>query len=70
VNVGKLQSSDAQASIQLTPPNPDVDPMPARVAAVHAKGIHAFSKDTLPSIQLLAGQGVIGDAHCGRTVKH
>nr|WP_326541029.1 MOSC domain-containing protein [Pseudorhodoferax sp.] len=37
---------------------------------MHAKGTHAFSKDTLPRITLLAGLGVEGDAHCGATVKH
>ncbi|MBX3642004.1 MAG: MOSC domain-containing protein [Rubrivivax sp.] len=44
--------------------------MPARVVAVHCKGSHAFSKDSARRIQLLAGQGVAGDAHCGVTVKH
>ena len=44
--------------------------MTARVLAVHAKNIHAFSKDSLPRIELIAGQGVAGDAHCGETVKH
>lgn len=44
--------------------------MSARVVAVHVNGIHAFSKDSVPSIGLLAGQGVAGDAHCGVTVKH
>lgn len=41
-----------------------------RVVAVHAKSIHAFSKDGVPAIELVAGQGVAGDAHCGVTVKH
>lgn len=45
-------------------------PMPAHVVAVHARSVHAFSKDNLPSITLIAGQGVMGDAHCGATVKH
>lgn len=44
--------------------------MSALVVAVHAKGVHAFSKDSVPGISLLAGQGVAGDAHCGATVKH
>lgn len=44
--------------------------MSARVLAVHSKGTHAFSKDSARRIQLLAGQGVVGDAHCGATVKH
>jgi len=41
-----------------------------KVVAVHAKGQHAFSKDSAPGIELLAGHGVAGDAHCGVTVKH
>ncbi|RDJ22628.1 MOSC domain-containing protein [Bosea caraganae] len=31
---------------------------------------HAFSKPLEPSIRLLAGLGIEGDAHCGVTVKH
>ncbi len=31
---------------------------------------HAFTKQLQPSITLLAGLGVMGDAHLGRTVKH
>lgn len=42
----------------------------ARVVGVHAKGDHAFSKESVPSIELIAGQGVAGDAHCGITVRH
>lgn len=41
-----------------------------RVVAVHAKSVHAFSKESAPAIELIAGQGVAGDAHCGVTVKH
>lgn len=44
--------------------------MSARVIAVHARGTHSFSKDPVPSIELVAGEGVRGDAHCGVTVKH
>lgn len=44
--------------------------MPAQVVAVHAASLHAFSKDRAPSIQLVAGHGVAGDAHYGTTVKH
>jgi MOSC domain-containing protein YiiM len=43
---------------------------PARVVSVHAHARHAFSKPALPSIRLLEGLGVEGDAHCGATVKH
>ncbi len=31
---------------------------------------HTFSKDEAPLIRLLAGLGVAGDAHLGRTVQH
>ena len=44
--------------------------MTAQVVAVHSKSTHAFSKDSARRIQLLAGQGVVGDAHCGATVRH
>lgn len=40
------------------------------VLSVHAAPTHQFSKDTTPSINLLAGLGVEGDAHLGATVKH
>jgi MOSC domain-containing protein YiiM len=40
------------------------------VQAVAASAAHGFSKPRLPSIRLLAGLGVDGDAHCGVTVKH
>jgi MOSC domain-containing protein YiiM len=41
-----------------------------QVLAVHARAVHAFSKERAPAISLLAGLGVAGDAHCGVTVKH
>lgn len=44
--------------------------MIATVVAVAASGTHAFSKALQPSIRLLAGLGVEGDAHQGVTVKH
>jgi len=40
------------------------------VAAVHASGLHSFSKFAEASIQLAAGLGVVGDAHAGATVQH
>ena len=40
------------------------------VVAVHLKATHAFSKQTVPEIALQQGHGVVGDAHCGVTVKH
>jgi MOSC domain-containing protein YiiM len=40
------------------------------VKAVHASPKHTFSKPAQPSIRLIAGLGVEGDAHIGATVKH
>jgi hypothetical protein len=40
------------------------------VAAVSAAAGHTFSKDNRPVIRLVAGLGVEGDAHSGRTVQH
>lgn len=42
----------------------------ARVLAVCASSDHSFSKSPRPSITLLPGLGVRGDAHCGATVRH
>ncbi len=42
----------------------------ASVVAVHRSSSHSFSKHTEDAITLLAGLGVEGDAHAGRTVKH
>jgi MOSC domain-containing protein YiiM len=44
--------------------------MQAIVAAVSSSPSHNFSKSNRDVIQLLAGLGVEGDAHLGRTVKH
>ena len=46
------------------------DPMNGRVVSVSLSGSHSFSKATAPNIRLLAGLGVVGDAHCGVLVKH
>lgn len=43
---------------------------PAQVYAVAASPSHLFSKMALPAIEILAGLGVRGDAHCGATVQH
>ncbi|HEV3051133.1 MAG TPA: MOSC domain-containing protein [Longimicrobium sp.] len=45
---------------------------PARgvVAAVSRDAAHSFSKPNVESIRLVAGLGVEGDAHLGRTVQH
>ncbi|CAN5690242.1 MOSC domain-containing protein [soil metagenome] len=45
-------------------------PIVPRVNAVHASDGHSFSKFTEPSITLVEGIGVAGDAHAGLTVKH
>ena len=44
--------------------------MAATVIAVAAGPGHSLRKPVVPSIRLLAGMGVEGDAHCGPTVKH
>ena len=40
------------------------------VLAVHRAAENTFSKDTQPSITLIPGLGVEGDAHLGSTVQH
>lgn len=40
------------------------------IVAVARDDRHHFSKPVLPMIRLLAGLGIEGDAHCGKTVKH
>lgn len=40
------------------------------VVAVSRDGEHRFSKQVVPAITLLQGQGVQGDAHAGVTVQH
>jgi MOSC domain-containing protein YiiM len=44
--------------------------MQSRVVSVSRSGSHTFSKARASSIELVAGLGVRGDAHCGATVKH
>ncbi|MDF2690060.1 MAG: hypothetical protein K0Q80_3026 [Microvirga sp.] len=44
--------------------------MNASVIAVSRGPTHSFSKPNVESIRLLAGLGVDGDAHAGKTVKH
>lgn len=45
-------------------------PVELTVQAVHRKAHHAFSKEPVAEIELVAGHGVRGDAHFGVTVKH
>ncbi len=42
----------------------------AKVVAVSRSATHTMAKANEPSIRLLAGLGVEGDAHCGATVQH
>jgi MOSC domain-containing protein YiiM len=42
----------------------------AIVLSVSRSATHTMSKPNCESIRLLAGLGVEGDAHCGKTVKH
>ncbi len=42
----------------------------AEVTAVAASPEHAFSKQVRDVVELVAGSGIEGDAHAGRTVKH
>src|SRR3989442_10395556 len=44
--------------------------MSGMVEAVHKSASHTLTKPGQPSIRLLAGLGVEGDAHLGETVKH
>ncbi len=44
--------------------------MSPTVTAVHLSPTHTMAKPTQPSIQLIEGIGVDGDAHSGETVKH
>lgn len=44
--------------------------MNPHVLAVSLNPVHGLSKPVALQIQLLAGLGVAGDAHCGATVKH
>ena len=41
-----------------------------QIASVSLNPAHGFSKSRQSSITLLAGEGVEGDAHCGRTTQH
>lgn len=41
-----------------------------KVTAVHSNATHSFSKTTAKGIELVAGLGVAGDAHCGAMVQH
>ena len=40
------------------------------VVAVCREPTHGFSKRSIERIELVAGRGVMNDAHCGETVRH
>jgi len=40
------------------------------VESVHRSAVHGFSKAAVTAVELIAGVGVSGDAHCGATVQH
>ncbi|WP_432103883.1 MOSC domain-containing protein [Streptomyces sp. bgisy091] len=44
--------------------------MPGRVTAVSSDPAYGFSKPCRASVTLLAGLGVEGDVHAGRTIRH
>jgi MOSC domain-containing protein YiiM len=44
--------------------------MVSSVRAVHSSPTHDFSKEPMPSITLIEGIGVSGDAHAGTTIQH
>lgn len=44
--------------------------MTGHITAVSRSATHTLSKPNQPSVRLLAGLGVEGDAHAGETVKH
>ncbi len=46
------------------------DPTDPRVVAVAASATHTMSKPLQPALELVVGEGVVGDAHRGTTVKH
>jgi hypothetical protein len=51
-------------------PVPRAVPLAGTVAGVHRSAQHEVTKIAQPSITLLAGLGVEGDAHAGATVQH
>ena len=42
----------------------------AKVGALFSASTHSFSKQAQTSLTLIAGEGVAGDAHMGKTVQH
>ncbi|WP_274654723.1 MOSC domain-containing protein [Paenibacillus humicola] len=48
----------------------DLEVQAGKVVSVSRSETHSFSKQPVGAIRLIAGLGVEGDAHMGRTVKH
>lgn len=44
--------------------------MTARVESLHLSSAHDFSKSSATQLELVAGVGVVGDAHAGAQVQH
>lgn len=44
--------------------------LPGRVVSLSKASRHDFSKPVVASVALMAGEGVVGDVHSGRTVQH
>lgn len=62
-----MSSGQQSDSLSLRQPAQETQ---ARVIAVSRCVQHGFAKQTEPSIRLIAGEGVEGDAHRGTTVQH
>ena len=41
-----------------------------QIIALARSPVHRFTKDIVDHLDLVAGEGIAGDAHCGVTVKH
>lgn len=49
---------------------PQVPAVPALVGGVHRSATHTFTKPSCDRVELVAGLGVVGDAHFGACVRH
>lgn len=63
-------AAPAAAAATTPPAGPPGSGWQAHVIAVSLSPDHGFSKLNQGAIELVAGVGVAGDAHCGATVKH
>jgi len=69
MNVMKPDAADLAAASTGTRDLP-TRPETPHVLAVSRDDIHRFSKPLVDEIRLIAGWGIEGDAHAGRTVQH